>query len=429
MKLAPLLTIGLSIQAYSSVAAAADYEVCLRLPVTIADESGFEGGVGVSGNWAARGIRIQTLRRNGVPVAGFNGAFADPNTGCFEFSAPWSFGNKDFDIGIKTYGMLGGNNELRVHNDSGVTSYYVNTVSLPGSGGSYDVVWDNEYVLPRMYAIMAYAINNGYRGNYDDETLRVWWHANDTTSGSSPCTCDNVDDTDPTDTWEACTCRVDANDQGHITLPNAQSARKFLLAHEYGHRVVRDSVGDSPFSCGYGSAGHGMRGAEWDSCAAMEGWAHFLATDVWNFGEHSGGDPVGWMRYWGPGNPVLNAESGQGGCATVTADPALNYRSSYADTCFSDVGSFAYDPSCSGGDCTGVSTELDWMRMWWDYHTDGDLPGTRPDHSDLLDEMDAAGGWGITTAWQDLLATITSLDPTQGTRFLQASDINGTSEP
>ena len=78
---------------FAAEAQAATFNFCVRLPVTIGDEVGSDADVeselglapgtanvhevGLSGNWIGRGIRIESLERNGVAVNGFTPTFAD----------------------------------------------------------------------------------------------------------------------------------------------------------------------------------------------------------------------------------------------------------------------------------------------------------------------------------------------------------------
>lgn len=381
------------------------YTICLRLPVTLDDETGQSTEIGRSGNWIARGIRIAFVKDpQGNNVPGFP-KYAGASSGCFTFSSHLK-GN--FRIGIQPYGRLAAGNTLKVVSGTGQLFTYVAFLDIQG-GGVY--VWPYERILPRMYAITAYAIQSGFRGRYDDENLTVWYGAN------SPCTpgCNNA-------------CSVDG-DNYHIAICEGSTRRKFLIGHEYGHVNLLGAAGSYNNDCSYGAgdpADHGMRGAEYSSCAAMEGWAHFVAADVWNRGEHAGGDPVGWFRWWSGGNALINVEAGQGDCAERSGDTALNYRRRYADVCFSDPDGWQYESACAGGDCDGLGVELDWMRAWWDYHTDGDLPGSRPSHAGLHGHIKDALGWNRDTVYKELLDAVSGA---QRTRFRDASIWNGTSEP
>lgn len=417
-------------------AKAASFNFCIRLPVTLGDEVGTNGEieaelglapgtadvheVGFTGNWIGRGIRIDSLERNGVPVAGFVPTFADASTGCFTQSYQTLGGSATWTIGVKSYGRLGGNNELRSHNSSGITSYYETDVVAPNAGGTVVVVWPTEYKLLRMYAILAYAIQEGFRGSWEDQTLRAWYGAPGV-AGASPCGCDDAIG------FGACTCS--SGGHGHMSIPDNQSDLKFVLGHEYGHRVIGDVVSfGATNNCnldsdndGNANTGHGMTTLEWNSCAAMEGWAHFVSADIWTEDHHAGGDPQGWFRYFGDlVDPEAEWQAGAN-CG--------DYIGQYADQCF------PLQSRCNNGnpfnpavwDCDQVGVELDWMRTFWDYHTDDDMPGSLRSHLQLQDDIDASGGWNSNTAWNDIDAGMSSRG--QGARWQTAGDNNGSSEP
>lgn len=82
---------------------------------------------------------------------------------------------------VQSSGLVGGNNTLRVVNDADNVGTYSALFNLSGSGGTF--IWPNEFILLRMYAIYAYAIQEGFRGSYSDEDLTVHWR------GQTPDAC------------------------------------------------------------------------------------------------------------------------------------------------------------------------------------------------------------------------------------------------
>lgn len=422
---------GAGVLLLASEAEAANFNFCVRLPVTLGDEVGSANDieselglppgsvnvdeVGTTGDWRARGIRIESLERNGVAVPGFIPKFANADTGCFSQVVNLGSGSSTWTIGVKSYGLLSGNNELRTHSTGGLTSYYEADITVSNVGGTFNVTWPTEYILLRMYAILAYAIEEGFRGDYEDQTLRVWWSA-DGATGASPCGCD---DSTP---YTACACS--SGGQGHIAVQNSLSNRKFVLGHEYGHRALYSTLaspGSYPNNCGYDSDndsnpnnGHSMTSLEWNSCAAMEGWAHFASADMFTANHHAGGDPSGWFRYIA--GELIDPEAQWDPSATCAVE-----IDQYADQCFS------FPSSCNNGDCDRVGTELDWMRTFWDYHTDDDLPGALRSHVQLQADIEAAGGWTSSSAWTAIAAGMTAQGT--GTRWQDAGDNNGVSEP
>jgi hypothetical protein len=411
-RFAGLAALGLTIYAAPAVASAANFTMCLRIPVTIADTGGFAGVIGGgTGNWIARGMKIESVKVGATTVA--SNIFADDDTGCFTVSH--TAGSHVFSLVVRSEGMVGDDNDPDMHvmakNSSGTIGSYAVTSPSIASGGSSTFALPSEWILPRIYAIVAYAVDDGFRGWVADTSVTAWWTA-DGDAGGSPCSTDDS----PFSGAFSCT----SGGAGHITFRDSDSARRFVLAHEWGHLTLSLA----PFTYGSnncGGDGHGMRGVETTDCAAMEGWAHFVSVDTWNSGQHSGGDPVGFMKYWGGGNALINVEADQGGCATMSGDTALNYQLAYADTCFQS--GWAADPACSSGDCDNRGVELDWMRAWWDYHTDGDITGTLPDHADLQSDIGGTA-WNNTNAW-----TIIRSNMSQIARFDVVASGNGISEP
>lgn len=159
-------------------------------------------------------------------------------------------------------------------------------------------------------------------------------------------------------------CATSMYGQPGIFMSSGQYRRKFILAHEYGHRLLA-SVADYKNDCSHNGSGHGMKGIEYGSCAAMEGWGHFVAVDMWNAHPHDDAselNPDGIIVYWDGSNTVYHAEIG-------SDQPYCHQQ--YPDGLIFVCDFFGY--------------ELDWMRQWWDYHTN---PGNRPAHSELFDLVD-----------------------------------------
>ncbi len=389
------------------------YNICVKVPVTIADETGMSTDFGLSGDWKARGIYIESMKYLGWLFVQGVPQYADPNTGCFSvdlnLTSPASY-----TLTVQSQGLLTKGNRLQVHNSSGVPSSYSTSFTLSPGGGTYNVVWGAQRILLRMYAIYAYA-HVAFSGRYDNEFLHVWWYPDNATNTA----CNGLDKS--SFDWN--------NDVGHVCIRDSSDQRKFLMVHEYGHINLEAAIPlHQTDDCTYG-AGHGMRSIEYNSCGAMEGWASFVATDVWNTGAHGGGTPPGWLRYWDDVATVVNVASGAGNtCAAVKGDDSpTTYRDKYGDDCIGDPNSFGYDPAaCPNGDCDGYAVELDWLRTWWDYHTDDSLAGSRPGHWQLHTDVDAAGGWSSTDFWDQMLG---GLSGQPYLRLLGAGNRNGSSEP
>lgn len=403
-----------------SAASATEYTICIRLPVTLVDETGHPDEIGTStpvvgsGGWIARGIVVAGVDDAvGNPVPGYEYGFAThASTGCFVLDTPTNNNASTYTVWIRSRGYVQSGNRIDVSNSSGTPSVYGANISLPAQGGTFYLYWPNEYILPRIYAILARSVY-WFRGRYNDEVLHAYWYPDSATNTACGNDCLN------------CYSYING-DLGRICIQDSSDQRKFLIAHEYGHANLYHSVTVGTNNCGYtvdgdpGNSWHAMRSLEYTSCAFHEGWANFVAADIWNGQVHDGGDPDGELRYWGPSVDV-EVEADQGGCFTVgNHGDTTNFRRAFADNCWQSNG------NCSSGNCNGRGVELDWMRTLWDFHTDGDLPGTRPDHTAVHNAIDAAGGWSSTNTWDRL---IDGLSGSVRDRMQDAADWNGTSEP
>jgi len=101
------------------------------------------------------------------------------------------------------------------------------------------------------------------------------------------------------------TFRYKANEDNHysysenkIYLKGYGAYRKYIIAHELGHNILRNKRGGSPHAdCSYDGGGvkcddgtdddddHILTTAEKQSCALSEGWAHFYSATAWNSSE------------------------------------------------------------------------------------------------------------------------------------------------
>jgi len=181
-------------------------------------------------------------------------------------------------------------------------------------------------------------------------------------------------------------CRLEINDSCStiydgvhaIFVKNSQWNRKFLVGHEWGHKILSLAASYTN-DCSLNGSGHGMSSWEYASCAAMEGWAHYVSTDVWN--SHAGSsNPGATFVYWNG----------------YVFDVELQYNSCY--NAFGPLFLFV---------CDIWGVEKDWMRFWWDFHTNS-TPGTAPHHAQLFDIIDdvswQSGNFAASEAFLDVLA-------------------------
>lgn len=171
-------------------------------------------------------------------------------------------------------------------------------------------------------------------------------------------------------------------------LGTAQITEKFQLIHEAGH-VMFENAGifnaidyDYPESvCHEEPAGqiHSMRSKEYAGTAVLEGFAHFYTADVWN--DHN--QSSCWFEYY---KDVAGDQS-----------PGVNCENQTGTTAFAN----AYlESACSGGADAGV--ELDWLRAFWDVHTDSISPAVDPTFTEIVDWLADVGSFPTEDAFSEV---------------------------
>jgi len=167
-----------------------------------------------------------------------------------------------------------------------------------------------------------------------------------------------------------------------IRIAAGDAAQKFITVHEYGH-AFGDKVGDSYLvggncnrtssdsDCSSGGS-HGMTSIEWQSCAVNEGFAHFIAADTFN--NHAQDDCR--FRYWGSNHGSRNVDC-EGSSSHVTA---------------------WMENMCESEALGGAGVELDWLRQFWDVHTNSGTTNMIP----LMAWIRESDGWTAQTAYDEL---------------------------
>jgi hypothetical protein len=135
---------------------------------------------------------------------------------------------------------------------------------------------------------------------------------------------------------------------GRVYLDQIAKDAKTGTTHELGHYIgwKRDSnqaaecdygdTGEGDPDCDSTSTGHYIDSREWQTAAAYEGLAHFYAAATWNDESES--------------DCEFRGEDCEGGTTGHQVD--------WLDQC--------------DGNLTNKGNELDWLRFWWDLHTDLD---------------------------------------------------------
>lgn len=289
-----------------------------------------------------------------------------------------------YELYLDSYGSVNANT-LSVRNENGVTVQVVGTKAVAGAG-TYDAVLvpaaggDTDEIF-NVYAAESWALHRHAAG-VSGQTL--------ITEVGQPTECPN----DP-----AGTCNFTrAGEQWPVVFigdgDNGTPGRtdeKFVIVHELGHQVgnygtnnkLRSAAGDTgmtdtfcPYEPGGGSSNHSMRSNEYSGVALSEGFAHFYAADIWN--DHDYDDC--WFEYYkrvgGDDTPGVDCES------ATTASFPYHYRRT----------------ECDMQSSAGV--ELDWLRTFWDLHTNG---ASAPSFTYIVDDfLDGATAWTKQNAYTKL---------------------------
>lgn len=141
-----------------------------------------------------------------------------------------------------------------------------------------------------------------------------------------------------------------------------------------------------------------MASKETGKCAFHEGFAHFYAADVFNdHGDTSCSYEYSKNEFGSDSTPEVNCESANG-----------DFHVKYMET------------DCHVGGMGGYGVELDWMRTFWDMHTDYSLT-----FNDLVEWMDDAEPWGTYDAYDELDEEANTIGGTLNTAWDWAKALNG----
>jgi hypothetical protein len=165
--------------------------------------------------------------------------------------------------------------------------------------------------------------------------------------------------------------------------------RKFIISHEVGHRLLalftNGYVNDctevlmpTTLPCAQSDpTSHALTSMEFSSCAAMEGWAHFVGVRAYN-NPVEDDNPGATFQYWGGSGTTVDVEHG----------PTGGVEKYYEMVC-----------GGSAANAGGSGVELDWMRHWWDYHTNPS-PEQPVSQLTMLQEIAENSNWFATNAYQ-----------------------------
>lgn len=317
--------------------------LCFNLQVDYTD-----GAVGdyTSTTMTAYGIRVY-VKNNSTGVGTWN--WADAETGCVSLSMDR---NATYQIRPISKVKVVGDNIVNLFNNTTDRVNFGWTAASsfdPDSASSVTYTWpanpggSYEPKVSNIVAAAAWSLRRRY-GGLSGETLVLYKQG---CSGGGSC------------------LSSDSNGGLAVYLSDGGGTKnKFQISHELGHLVAatRDEKSGSSNS-GYGlyygrtpaasscatglisdgaTYNHAFDTEEWITSAMNEGMAHFYAAAVWNW---PGESDCKWYSY---------------------------YTGSTIDC---EAGSKFLVNSCYGGSYPSINSgsELDWMRFWWDVHSDCDI--------------------------------------------------------
>ncbi len=161
---------------------------------------------------------------------------------------------------------------------------------------------------------------------------------------------------------------------------------KFVIAHEIGHWLVIEAewAEEAGWSSSYAYTpqdspcapvtagpdpdlgGHSLRSAEHASGAMTEGFAHFVATAAFNAPADT--LPIGWFRYY---KELIETPSPEGYLVATPDGPVGGVNQWVQTQCPTDFN--------AGQE---ISSEIDWLRFFWDYIT---APSDQPSFWDVVE--------------------------------------------
>jgi hypothetical protein len=189
---------------------------------------------------------------------------------------------------------------------------------------------------------------------------------------------------------------------GAVFLQPEFTRKRYAIAHELGHTIWNRSIATSSTSddfvepdpeftpCETNAGTHSMAEVESTGLAISEGWAHYVAARTWNDTASS----ECWFHYWHSVDwyPGLSGDEAhflgitsyysnyssaiwrkwvncEGGTEWVSVDSVVPLSPVVVHVGF-PTGNYGGD-LCEIEPESGVTTEYDWLRHFWDLSTDG----------------------------------------------------------
>jgi len=335
-------------------------KLCVSHQVQTVD-SGFANSVGIKEDLWQLANAGGTTVGYGVAVTVNGSPYTTDFLGCVIFSTGTP--SLSTSVTVHAYATDANSNYIRLHNGASNSqdsypgaTYGILTLNVPFSTGvTTNLSVGNYSERWTAFAAMAHALWYYNVGVSDTE-----YHVSDLRGEnpvSAPSCGANVNYFNDVTNSESYIALVTADDE---YCPFHNQRNKFVLAHEYGHAyasqiasVAQQSPASTSHSatpsgsCSFGSGvGYDNNTKEWSSLAIREGFAHYVSARIWN-NEASDG-----QFWWGTSFDLERWNSGntEGGYLVNQCCPGTSM-------------------SCATSlDGAGVLT--DWMRAFWDMHTD-----------------------------------------------------------
>lgn len=386
----PVLALALAALALSATEArAADQEVCLRYPVETVDSGlgvDFEDYYAVNDEvwpyWKARGAAYQVLDPDTLAV--IQQGYASNVNGCFLLPEEDIPAGGKVEIAFYLDSLI--LDHIRVRTRSG------GLASCPSDDPFADHSGDPDYCKPIVCTGTSGVLTGSGKKYFDlpcsmpEVTLQAltayplyWWHhfdpaaldydftvtvrhQNGCAQGQTPCS--NAGWHIPPLGGDEIVINIDDSTEHKYR-------QKFLVGHEVGHSLEEShqfaTFGGTQYlyggyglnggaaACDSGTELHTLTSLEYTSDAIMEGFGHFLSADAYN--DHSEG--TGRFTYYKDDLGYPRDIRLEGQVAFNAAAPWESNR--YAQRACDDT------PSNEG-------TELDWLRFFWDLHSEAGAP-------------------------------------------------------
>jgi hypothetical protein len=353
--------------ALSPAASAATYsvDVCANYDITAmvdADATNGDDYFTDTSDRPARGSRVKITDSSGSTVFDDYTPWDGGSAGCTG-SLSLSTSSAPYTVYIYADAEVSGNN-VRVYDDNTSPAIWYSSQSYtPTGSGTVDLVTGSHQAWT-IASSAGWALkrrDGGIAATFDFHT----------------CACPSSSTASCTDASASGSCLQGAT--GDLFIASGHDLRKFTVTHELGHALAYVADGYNSPSKSYSAANstcpgtggsHHFTEKEFQSAAAVEGFAHYYAAVSWNKTNESDcyyvpNKIVDWdadgstTGSWDTSG-VFTCEGG----GPVSPSTTIDARDFYTDYCM------------AGGSNNNRGTEYDWLRFFWDLDTDESMSFT-----------------------------------------------------